>query len=997
MSFNSRTEEYYKKFIELQEKLRKSEEERLKLEMKFNEMLQVTREEWVPINFYAKFVNLRVFLREQMHYRKLRSQYKRFLEEDRRRQDRNERILRTLERIENRVAMLVAKTERFKLLRQQYQTFLDRIYKAKQIKKPEASDIPQETQLEKMQPVEEKSDIVQSYIQNLSSQKLKDLLEKEEDARKRLPFSVKKSPEDKRSHREDYFIFREGESRPNYASSIADDIMNSIYSKHSSKPNDDSRYLWPREPNNNLSSNHFGQTNNFGIQKPNFDDNRKLRQQTGFEKTLKDMYRDSEVIQQTEDSESDYLPESRVGSKKNSVEINKTNDEILNRNEKIQENSHYQEINGSTLDVSKKPVEFSYQMPDNDNKTQMSENYPCQKLNSDMRDTTKILNYQKVNDVKNQMPQISQNYPKQPMDENINTTLFKKEPMQQEYRNETFMNNNNPQMAQNYPKQPLLENIVSTTSFRKDPKQQEIFMKNNNDQTGEGFNEKVTSNNSDSGINHIRQAPRPENENDLTPQKYINVTKQHLQEPEYVNQLKDHRTFPDEGNQHIPDQKSYVDEQSLNNEETAPTKVDEQKEHEKESKLSEPQIKTQIEESSTKLQERTENADYHFTAENKQPSEEHININQEQSLDPHTKNEQLLNNKDDQSVREDSDKHHQPVMNDDPTLPQHYYDESGSTQQHNDSNPSVLYDQYNQLQYKESDQLIQQYDENGQPFHVQGYSESGQFLQYDENNQLIQQYDENGQPLEPQQYGEGGQFLQHYDETGQPIHYNESADQLVQQYDENGQPIQQYDENDQPFAQYDENGQLLEQYRENSQIFEQYDEHGQLIQQYDENGQLMQQYDESGQLIPQYDENGQLQQYNNSEQFQYDENGQIIQQYDLGGENPSQLQFTESEQIIQQYDENGALIQPTENDQQFYERQYEEGPGEDPNHQENNEVQAAEQHDVSEVEQLQDQNLKAPTNIKKPNNVMDMLDTDTESAKQDTKISNDSDFDFSNG
>ncbi|KRT79293.1 hypothetical protein AMK59_7530, partial [Oryctes borbonicus] len=110
MSFLRGTEEYYQKFLELQEKLRKSEEERLLLEMKFNEMVQVTREE------------------EQAYYRKLRNQYKRFLEEDRRRQERNERIMRILERIESRAAVLAAKTERFELLRQQYQAYLQRVF-----------------------------------------------------------------------------------------------------------------------------------------------------------------------------------------------------------------------------------------------------------------------------------------------------------------------------------------------------------------------------------------------------------------------------------------------------------------------------------------------------------------------------------------------------------------------------------------------------------------------------------------------------------------------------------------------------------------------------------------------------------------------------------------------------------------------------------------------------------------------------------------------------
>lgn len=63
------------------------------------------------------------FSRERAHYRKLRAQYKRFLEEDRKRQERNERLIRHLERIETRIAMLSAKTERINQLRRQYQGF----------------------------------------------------------------------------------------------------------------------------------------------------------------------------------------------------------------------------------------------------------------------------------------------------------------------------------------------------------------------------------------------------------------------------------------------------------------------------------------------------------------------------------------------------------------------------------------------------------------------------------------------------------------------------------------------------------------------------------------------------------------------------------------------------------------------------------------------------------------------------------------------------------
>ncbi|KAL3287106.1 hypothetical protein HHI36_001587 [Cryptolaemus montrouzieri] len=110
MSYNYKSPEYYHKFLELQEKLRKSEEERLKLEIKFNEMVQRSKEE------------------EQQYYKRLRHQYKHFVEADRYRTERNEQILQALERIEMKISMLSAKTERFKILRHQYQTFLNRVH-----------------------------------------------------------------------------------------------------------------------------------------------------------------------------------------------------------------------------------------------------------------------------------------------------------------------------------------------------------------------------------------------------------------------------------------------------------------------------------------------------------------------------------------------------------------------------------------------------------------------------------------------------------------------------------------------------------------------------------------------------------------------------------------------------------------------------------------------------------------------------------------------------
>lgn len=47
----------------------------------------------------------------------MRERYEAFLEEERKRRERNDRILQTLDRIESRAAMLTAKSERLRLLR----------------------------------------------------------------------------------------------------------------------------------------------------------------------------------------------------------------------------------------------------------------------------------------------------------------------------------------------------------------------------------------------------------------------------------------------------------------------------------------------------------------------------------------------------------------------------------------------------------------------------------------------------------------------------------------------------------------------------------------------------------------------------------------------------------------------------------------------------------------------------------------------------------------
>ncbi|KAF2894963.1 hypothetical protein ILUMI_11196 [Ignelater luminosus] len=269
------------------------------------------------------------------------------------------------------------------------------------------------------------------------------------------------------------------------------------------------------------------------------------------------------------------------------------------------------------------------------------------------------------------------------------------------------------------------------------------------------------------------------------------------------------------------------------------------------------------------------------------------------------------------------------------------------------------------------EETVAQYHEETNQYLQQYYDEQGQPLpQYDENGQPLQQYDENGQPM--QLYDESGQQMQNYEQSGPSYDH--------QQYDENGQPLQQYyaDNEHLQSQYYDENGQPIQQYYENSEHHIQgYDENGQPIIQYDENGQPIMQYDENGQPIPQYNDDGTaLNQY-------YDENGQPVQYYGEGSH--------------QTYDENGQAIQEQYNSESYAnQQQYYEQHGMEEQQQQQQQQQ---QQDTgqNEIEQNsgQIQGEEQP-NTQAKSNVLDILETDTESVKQDTKISNDSDFDLSN-
>ncbi|XP_014612398.1 PREDICTED: extracellular matrix-binding protein EbhA-like isoform X1 [Polistes canadensis] len=102
--------DYYKKMLELQSKLRKSEEERIRLEERFNLLVQESRN------------------RRDTCISRLRMKYIEFLEEQRIRDERNHKLLGALDRVDNSLSLMTAKTEKLHLFRKQYETYLLRNY-----------------------------------------------------------------------------------------------------------------------------------------------------------------------------------------------------------------------------------------------------------------------------------------------------------------------------------------------------------------------------------------------------------------------------------------------------------------------------------------------------------------------------------------------------------------------------------------------------------------------------------------------------------------------------------------------------------------------------------------------------------------------------------------------------------------------------------------------------------------------------------------------------
>ncbi|KAL2730964.1 protein PFC0760c-like isoform X1 [Vespula squamosa] len=106
--------DYYKKMLELQSKLRKSEEERIRLEERFNLLVQESRN------------------RHDTCISRLRMKYIEYLEEQRIRDERNHKLLGALDRVDNSLSLMTAKTDKLNILRKQYETYLLRVYANRQ-------------------------------------------------------------------------------------------------------------------------------------------------------------------------------------------------------------------------------------------------------------------------------------------------------------------------------------------------------------------------------------------------------------------------------------------------------------------------------------------------------------------------------------------------------------------------------------------------------------------------------------------------------------------------------------------------------------------------------------------------------------------------------------------------------------------------------------------------------------------------------------------------
>ncbi|KAK9719794.1 hypothetical protein QE152_g22436 [Popillia japonica] len=1009
MSFLRGTEEYYQKFIELQEKLRKSEEERLVLEMKFNEMVQVTREE------------------EQAYYRKLRNQYKRFLEEDRRRQERNERIMRILERVEGRAAILAAKTERFELLRQQYQVYLQRIFFntkhtydtpqrphiPEQVStileeksdlhnygplaktphgdnfehiNPQAKDLYEHPVIRKALSGEHilypKADVVKQYLRSLSSPISGEEVLKATRSNTKLSSIYTPEPDELNTdslYKDDYSYYKTN------AGNIADQIINSI----SSRPKLSSPYH-----DRYATGTHRGDPNQGKLLETHFCGTSYSPKRAVDENSADiEIFNEHDLSYKHAKDELEYPSKIKELSKRSEVRFQESSDE---KSDKI---------------ASEIPKVSVQEMEDGDDSK--SKHYYGILETSDLKEQRFISDDYKVNDTEtdNFSPDVHQGIDEEqsgdqieyvatpPPDNMLESVKDKNEIIEkseiEDISEENDQKSRNAILEENYVFASD-ENIVN----------EDISEYN---QIGEKYqqperdiNSMVFTNYEDSQYYHERdgQSTLDYQDQPLTGQyteldAYRNTQSMLQNGHDDINVPQTGATVPDTERQQV------IPEIDLNQDDNI-RDIREVMEPVEDNRESEQVIAKSI--------------------------DQHEDSNQS---DAHHKSDEqrVVNEKNTDQVRADlegsqSELHHnehtnsgkQPtVQSDKNNLPVAQYDER--------TQPVMQYDEHERpiMQYDEQRQLLMQYDKEDD-------------MQYDEKGQPLIQYDEKGQPIS--RYDQDGQFLYQYDQNGQPeMQYDDNGQPLIQ-YDENNQPIMHYDGRNQPNLQYDERGQPIMQYDENGQPIMQYDENGQPIMQYDENGQPIMQYDPNGQPIMQYDPNGQpILQYNYDENGQplvYDQQSQPMYQYadqDYSAENQryNAQPYSEEPPTVME-NASKAEVAPKEQppspvqQKQFNDTEKTKDSSKQPVFRSNMETSsnANMQQLPVNLSKQQSSQPTSPGNEKKssksekskdnskqqgliqnsPNkekkaNVMDMLDTDTESMRQESKVSNDSDFEFS--
>ncbi|XP_060529177.1 putative mediator of RNA polymerase II transcription subunit 26 [Cylas formicarius] len=700
LEFHTKMEQYYQTFVELQEKLKKSEEERMELEIKFNGMLQVAKEE------------------EQAYYRKLRAQYKQFLEEDKRRQERNEKIMRNLERVETRIAMLSAKTERLNVLRTQYQNYLCRIANAtkrdlnsvekpfvsrkvpfcstsvlnsvpprhtyvenplsESIKVPEIK-LPEHTGKETNLSSEETLNILDKYLQNISSQKYLDLIENEKQRRQKLSLLSQNLVTDS-----------------NQATSIADDIISSIYSRYYGKNN-----FLSKSSSSTDQDNQFPKKLNEKNEKNDFDHNPRTR----------------ETFRASTESETVETP--LPNTLKFSKKINFQLDASKQHERKVCDSQDAENSNVLTTEnVNFKPgtteEDLAEKMTKGDENelSQMQHEFGLSEKRTDFMTEINIEsknNQSLFDDTNNELPTVEKkklaNEAIKEVSINVSTEAA------EESQKESHWNGNAPKSDQQGCEIAIQQNIseANPSAMSNISSTKPIYVREENAEGTTQHNSSTSHYKADTENQELNQ----KQEHALENQAQYNLPKEQVDDS---NQNTENPTQEDKP-------ASYYEE-------------DNQKEgQDKQNQIQYTQPTEQINDYDQTIQTPTQH----------DQSASYYNVD-------HENQEYDLQN------QVQYDENGQPIQYD-----YSQYDQFGQP---------LLYDQNGQLvepQYDESGQLIPQYDENGQPIAL--YDQNGQ----DVFGGMIEQYDQNGLPYYPDQGGieDNQELQQHVDPNTQAQYYGE--------------------------------------------------------------------------------------------------------------------------------------------------------------------------------------------------------------------------------